>query len=333
MRSALWVFLLLGLALSNGFSRTSAAVLAQSGTTLSVTPAASEVIRTNTRTVILYVSAAVNLNAFDVTVTYDPALLTLVSWTHGGFLSNMANVLVTNTPGSLRVVATQLARPGVSGDGPLLNLVFRGTANGISPVTITAAAFSNPQGNTSYPLRQNGTLRVHDDPAPIPSFTVSGTLTLQGRPDSGGISVSLGYGALHWLGPYSATSTNLPADNLSLPGVYADSYLVTASMPRYLNLTAGSNKRKTVAAGSTSIAPLRLMGGNAVWQDFSGGAWVPNNVIDAADVSLVGSQYGQSGAGLDGDVNYSGTVDLLDLALVGGNFDLTSEQAYQNWNP
>ena len=33
----------------------------------------------------------------------------------------------------------------------------------------------------------------------------------------------------------------------------------------------------------------------------------------------------------DADVNFSGKVDIFDLALVGGNFDLTSADVYEDW--
>ena len=81
------------------------------------------------------------------------------------------------------------------------------------------------------------------------------------------------------------------------------------------------------------MPPLMLYGGNAVWQDCLDDVCIPNNIIDAADVSLVGAQYLQSGPDLDGDVNYSGRVDIFDLAMVGANYGLTSKDVYATWLP
>ncbi|MCJ7696374.1 MAG: hypothetical protein MUO40_13255, partial [Anaerolineaceae bacterium] len=88
-----------------------------------------------------------------------------------------------------------------------------------------------------------------------------------------------------------------------------------------------------INSGKTSISALQLRGGNAVWQREIEGVWVLDSVIDAGDISLIGAFYGQSGSDLDADVNFSGKVDILDLALCAGNYDLTSASAYGTWVP
>jgi hypothetical protein len=118
--------------------------------------------------------------------------------------------------------------------------------------------------------------------------------------------------------------------NLDFGPVIADTYLVTTAKARMLNLTADLAKTVSVSAAKTALNPLRLLAGNAVWTD---------NVIDAADASLIGASYGLTladllpGDTLDGDVNFDGIVNLKDLALVAGNYDLTSAAAYQDWEP
>jgi len=70
--------------------------------------------------------------------------------------------------------------------------------------------------------------------------------------------------------------------------------------------------------------------GNAAWS---------NNTIDSGDVSVIGTYWGHTpadlepGESLDGDVNFDGVVDLRDLAIVAGNFGLTSAQVYADWTP
>ena len=75
---------------------------AQNSTTLSVTPAASEVLVNNNTTIRLYVTGGVEINAFDVAVTYNSQKLTLESWTYGNYLSGLARVYLVNQPGKLR---------------------------------------------------------------------------------------------------------------------------------------------------------------------------------------------------------------------------------------
>ena len=62
-----------------------------------------------------------------------------------------------------------------------------------------------------------------------------------------------------------------------------------------------------------------------------------DNIIDTSDASLVGAQYGGPGSGDSlgnhGDCNFDGIVNIQDLALVGGNWNLTSAVAYTAWLP
>lgn len=135
-------------------------VLAQGGTVLAVDPAQSNVEVNGQREIHLLVTGADNLNAFDVQVEYDPALLSLAKWEFGDLLSNLAVVKRDDLPGSFRLVATQLATPGVSGDGVLLRLFFRGEQTGSSAITITKAEFARSEGGLSLPELEHGSINI-----------------------------------------------------------------------------------------------------------------------------------------------------------------------------
>lgn len=158
------------------FSAVSSGVSAQTSTTLLVLPAASEVFLNNTKTINLAVIDGVEVNAFDVTLSYDPQVLTLESWAYGGYLSSLARVYLKNDPGEFRVAATQLAKPGVNGDGVLLTLVFKGVGEGTSAIDITAAEFSSPTGVSTLPVMEDGILTVNG-PTKTPTSTVTVTTT------------------------------------------------------------------------------------------------------------------------------------------------------------
>ncbi len=133
---------------------------AQSETVLSVLPDSASVGLGNEVQLSLWVSGGVNVNAFDVTVTYDPAILSLSKWEKGSYLTSLAVVYQSNQPGTLRVAAAQIAQPEVSGDGVLLKLTFLGVGEGSSNINITDAIFADSMGQKSYPATENGSLTV-----------------------------------------------------------------------------------------------------------------------------------------------------------------------------
>jgi hypothetical protein len=155
------------------------------------------------------------------------------------------------------------------------------------------------------------------------SSTVTGTFSMQGRSIRAGIPVTLNILIPPGLyGPYDNTTVELITGNLTISNVADGTYIIATNQARYLNLTIPLWKTKVVS-GDTTLAALELKGGNAVWTD---------NEIDVLDASQVGSDWG-GGITLNGDVNFSGKVDIFDLALVGGNYSLTSATAYASWTP
>jgi len=150
------------------------------------------------------------------------------------------------------------------------------------------------------------------------NFKVLGTIAMQGRTVRSGIPVIFTLGEY---APEFATVDQL-LNNLSATLQYGGGYLITTNQPRYLNLTADQNKIVDVYADVT-LEPLTLRGGNAIWMD---------NVIDVNDASKVTDNWGAT-VDTDADVNFDLKVNIQDLALVGGNMDLTSATAYADWVP
>jgi hypothetical protein len=113
--------------------------------------------------------------------------------------------------------------------------------------------------------------------------------------------------------------------NLTFTDLVVGTYTITTNQPRYLNITADMAKVINIAT-DTDIAALRLRGGNAIWEN--------DNVIDDLDLGKVTSGY-TAGITLhpDADVNFDNKINIQDLALVGGNYNLTSAAAYAGWQP
>lgn len=300
---------------------------AQTGAQISVLPALTTVDLAlgNSALVQIYVDDVVLLNAFDIIIEYSPAVLSLISWSHGGILKNLWSVIpVVNNPGYLHLVFTQQATSGYSGDGVLLNLNFQAIAEGSSPITITQAQLFEPDGDQINLTIHNGVFNA------VRKFTVSGDVSVEYNSLRAGIPLALVGGSVFHAGPYTATTGGQAGTNFSISQVVRDTYIFTTAQPRCLNLSQELGKSFGMASGNTTLAPLTLVRGNAAWG---------NNTIDSGDVSVVGTYWGKTpadlepGDSLDGDVNFDGVVDLRDLAIVAGNFGLTSAQVYAGWTP
>lgn len=143
--------------------------LAQAATRVSVAPQEIEINAGGTAVLSLQVTGGVEVNAFDFKLSYDPAVLSLESYAYGPYLSNLAQVVKQDEPGSFRLVCTQLATPAVSGDGVLVELVFRGLAEGSSSIVLEELSFAGSAGGLVHPELEGGFVRV--GPAPTSTLT------------------------------------------------------------------------------------------------------------------------------------------------------------------
>ena len=307
--------------------------IAQTGTTtfFSPDPATVYLNGTNSQVVEVRVENAVNLYGFDFIITYDANLATISSFAMGDLLDIDINsawcLRKINNPGSFRLLCN-LNAPAepVSDSGVLFTMTFAGKGAGSTPLTFTKSGLViRDNGNLSwlYPPFTNGTLNVTYNTTIKPT-TLGGSFDLQGRADRGGIPVTLSEAQFVGQGPYTVPTTNVPGDNLAFTNVAMDVYTVSTAQARYLNITPEMGKQKALLASGNVLAPLRLLGGNAIWTD---------NVINAQDLALVAGELGKSTFNADADINGNGKVDIFDLALVAGNFGMTSAVAYAGWTP
>ncbi len=160
------------------------------------------------------------------------------------------------------------------------------------------------------------------------NFAITGTFTMQGNLNRGGIPVTLTWTGTGWTYAASANTVDELVNNFQVTVTYGGGYRITTNQPRYLNLTTASNKTITVD-GVETLAALMLRGGNVVNADTS------LDKIDLSDAGLIGGVYGSSGdpSLTPADANFDGRVNILDLALVGGNYLMESATAYSGWVP
>jgi hypothetical protein len=215
-------------------------VLAQGGTVLAVDPAQASVEVNGQREIHLLVTGADSLNAFDVQVEYDFGFLTLARWEFGDLLSNLAVVKRDDLPGSFRLVATQLATPGVSGDGVLLKLFFKGKVEGSSAITITKAEFARSEGGLSLPELEHGSMTV------IPAQPTA-TATVTHTPTA---TATMAPTATATMTP-TATATLAPTVVATLTRMATSTATLAASATPAATLTAG---RGTATLAATLVA-------------------------------------------------------------------------------
>ncbi len=269
-----------------------------------------------------------DLLTYEFILTFNPAILEFVNITPGTWLAPVFTLHSEVSPGRIFFAYARLGPPGVNESGKLATLTFHVVGHGI-----TTLAFSDPEhcrygrfgGGALYDFDcQNGSLNATYDANSIKPVSVLGSVELQGRAGRGGAVMALSTGQFVGQGPYSATSTNAAGNNVSFSNVAMDLYRVTTNTPRYLNIPLSMNKQIALVGASTTIAPLNLIGGNAVWSD---------NEINTQDLGLVSGEFGKTSFIADADLNNDGAVDIFDLAIVAGNYGRSSAVEYAEWVP
>lgn len=158
-------------------------------------------------------------------------------------------------------------------------------------------------------------------------FVITGTFSMQGRTVRDGIPVTLTWAGLPVYGTSAPTSPAV-SNNFVVTVTYGGTYTITTNQARYLNVVAG----EVISVSGDMILPaLQLKAGNIY------NLLTSENKVDLSDASMMTAlgTYGAVGDPLllPADANFDGKVNIQDLALVGGNFDLTSALAYASWLP
>ena len=167
-----------------------APVSAQTNTSVSVQPVSSLMYSSCADVYRIMVNNVTNLYAFDVIINFDPAILQVLDMNssvdgiqvrQGSFLENGYMILnkVDNTTGTVRFAATQVnPQTPKSGSGVLLEILFTGMAQGISPITIVNPQLAISDGTLAPVNIIDGSLQVNaysaGDVCPV---TVTPTLT------------------------------------------------------------------------------------------------------------------------------------------------------------
>ena len=183
-----------------------------------------------------------------------------------------------------------------------------------------AMAPSNGPSNNIYGIVDSTSLDIS---VKAPTTTVTGTVSMQGRIARDGAIVTI---SIVGKDTVQATSIDQMVDNVSLsPVPYSTGYLVTITKLGYLDVNSDLEKHFDVSLNSKIIRTIELKGGDADG----------NDMVNVNDANLIGTDYGLPGHSDSdnfSDINSSGAVDIYDLALMGGNYDTDSVDAYGQGN-
>ncbi len=111
---------------------------AQGGTVVRVDPASPSAQVNDTVNLTVKVDNISNLAAFELHLSFNPAVLEVTQLTNGGFVAAdfTAQSVFDNGAGTIDYAVAQLNRPAAQGNGTLLNIAFHAKANGVSTVTL-----------------------------------------------------------------------------------------------------------------------------------------------------------------------------------------------------
>lgn len=268
--------------------------------------------------------SAASLGGAEFDLEFDSDLLDVVSITDSGKLLHDAACTISTAAEAEASGLIHYCGKGktLNGTATLFTVKFQ-AKTGTSTTTLdfvdgsaSFASISTGASNHVYPGTLTDVSLTIFDPGSA-AFDLSGKILLEGRSDASGSQFNLAGPGL--FGPTDKWG------NLNLTGLVAGSYPISVTRDGYIDLPAAMGKMLVVNAGKTSLKPLTLIAGD-----------VNNNEkIDLPDVLAVVNEYGHSGAEITNpltDINGDGSVNLLDLVLVGKNYNKTSS-AYKSWKP
>lgn len=248
---------------------------------------------------------------FSLTFDKDKLQVTGTQDSGAGYFKGSLDCTTTysNTAGTLSFFCSHSGSDGAySGTGvKLLSITFE--AQEISGTSMETTVDLDA---SAVRLGAQGGVNIYVDSVTDSTVTiygttdVSGRVDLQGRTNDAGADVTLPAGTLYDGGKKTTDSWG----RYAFEGVTDGTYTVTVEMARYLD----ASKEWEIQGDTMVLTPLVLLGGDVNDSD----------KIDIADLASIGGKFGNSvdPETTPEDINYDAWVDILDLVLAAGNYDL-----------
>jgi len=246
-------------------------------------------------------------------LNYDAASLEVVAGTLQPGAKMTPNVIaltkVDNGAGMAQLAySLQGDVPGQTGDVVVATVRFRaiGASDGVVISVPDNDLILGTKEATSIPVSNINNLTVIIvGPGGGTKATVSGQVTMPGKPDHNGATVAL-QGTTY-------SSLTDAGGNFSIVDVDEGTYTIEATAPGHLRAVCSD---KAVAAPSTQLNAVALVIG-----DVDG-----DNLIDITDATTIGTDFGTNNS--RSDLNGDGTVNVLDLILMAQNYGITGPSVW-----
>jgi hypothetical protein len=254
----------------------------------------------------------IELRGVEVHLTFDPAIVEVVSVTPSAALFDgtlqIGQNQFDNAVGTIDFAVAQSNGTPVfnATDAAIATITWRGLASGQTTVAVAAnTLMSDPEGYAiTVDFSVPGTVVVSEAVG-----CIIGSVQLQGRYDHDGASVLVTEADGT---PVAETFTDI-AGNFELQNLAPGTYEVYARMYGYLDSFKGSGVQVVAGGECTDIGATKLLGGDVAPQDPE-----PNNAIDISDITYIAFRF--RGADMTADVNGDVVVNILDLTMAAANF-------------
>jgi hypothetical protein len=295
--------------------------------TSSGSPVAEKVAEGATITYTIYIDAQ-SVQGADFDLNFDETKLQVNSVTNVGSFTQNASCELTfdNSTGVVSFCGDQGTSALTGQDQAVFEVEFQGIDAGSVALDLdeTDDAFASIPGSASSnlyaSLLTDGAVEVFD------ATTVTGRIDLQGRADDAGAVLAFAQGVNQGYGPYTFSTSDYWG-SVSGSDVVDDTYQVTVERDLYLDVTSALNITVDITDDNQVLSTLVLLGGDAN----------DDNLIGISDAGIIGGAYGSSPGDTNwdpsADINGDGTINILDLVLVGSNYDMDSADAYGSWAP
>ena len=240
------------LAMLAGMILTPAGAHATSSTQVVVNPSLSQVPLCQSQQLSVDVVDVQALYGFDISLSFDPSVVSVVDATPGPFLdAGFVIKHIDNMAGTMRFVMTQLnpSEP-VTGTGSLIYMQVRGRQNGAtSPLTLTKVDLARRNGVVFTATLVSGSAQViAGNPATMPVLSGVVTDTVTGLPVAGATVTLTDSLSLAYTTTVSANGTYTLSCALGQP-IMTGSGKATATQPGY-KPAVGYNSSVTINAGA-----------------------------------------------------------------------------------